>query len=135
MWKKRTKKTLWLFLLLLDSLCEVVNLRLILAQVKISLNFFHETKKVKKSHCATYYDKRGGLSYQQTECKKSLIIFEEWIIWEKPMLQVQVLDLIRERFVYQGFVLKGKLRKTGVFWKELHTFYLIKSQNSAPFLT
>jgi len=130
MWKKRTKKTLWLFLLLLDSLCEVVNLRLILAQVKIfSIFFSWNEKKTKKSTSVLYYEKRGGLSYQQTECKKSLIIFEEWIIWEKPMLQVQVLDLIRERFVISRFcLLKGKLRKTGVFLKELHTFYLIRAK-------
>jgi len=78
MWKKRTKKTLWLFLLLLDSLCEVVNLRLILAQVKIFSNFFMKRKKKSKNPpVCYYYDKRGGLSYQQAECKKSLIIFEE----------------------------------------------------------
>jgi hypothetical protein len=34
-------------------------------------------KKIKKSTSVLYYEKRGGLSYQQTECKKSLIIFEE----------------------------------------------------------
>jgi len=35
-------------------------------------------KKIKKSTSSVlYYEKRGGLSYQQTECKKSLIIFEE----------------------------------------------------------
>jgi len=33
-------------------------------------------KKTKKS-TVLYYEKRGGLGYQQAECKKSLIIFEE----------------------------------------------------------
>jgi hypothetical protein len=68
MWKKRTKKTLWLFLLLLDSLCEVVNLRLILAQVKIFSNFFHETKKDKKS-TVLYYEKGEGLAISKQSAK------------------------------------------------------------------
>jgi len=118
--KKVEQKTLWLFLLLLDSLCDWIYDFDFSTCEDFSENVFMKRKKTKKSTVLHTMTKGGGLSYQQTECKKSLIIFEEWIIWEKPMLQVQVLDLIRERFLcIKVLSLKGSCGRL-----ELHFFFI-----------